>query len=91
MSRRGRRGRAKRVKHEPALRAAPSVVPALDPVRIAVLAMEGLGLASMRASFTGNEVEVAVPDEMTAAIFQAAIAETARTRATDRLIRIVID
>jgi hypothetical protein len=32
-----------------------------------------------------------VPDAVTAAIFEAAIAETARSRATDRLIRIVID
>jgi hypothetical protein len=61
-----------------------------DPVRIAVLAMDGLGRASMRASFTGTEVRVAVPDAETAAIFEAALAETARSRSTDRLIRIVI-
>ena len=62
-----------------------------DPVRVAILAMERLGRASMRACFTGAEVCVAVPDAATAAIFEAAIAETARSRATDRLIRIVID
>ena len=44
----------------------------------------------MRASFTGTEVRVAVPDAETAAIFEAALAETARSRSTDRLIRIVI-
>jgi hypothetical protein len=62
-----------------------------DPVLVAVLAMERFGRASMRACFTGAEVCVAVPDAATAAIFEAAIAETARSRATDRLIRIVID
>ncbi len=62
-----------------------------DPVRIAVLAIESLGRASMRASFTGIEVRVAVPDDATAAIFRAALTETARTRPTDRLVRVVVD
>jgi len=62
-----------------------------DPVRIAVLAMESLGRASMRASFTGVEVEVTVPDDATAAIFRAALAETIRNRPTDRLVRVVVD
>ena len=90
-----RRSRERRFKQAPPARslAEPLVapVPALDPVRIAVLAMESLGRASMRASFTGTEVRVTVPDAATAAIFEAAIAETMRSRATDRLIRIVID
>jgi hypothetical protein len=94
--RRFRRGREKRFKT--ALPLAPSLaeplvapVPAPDPVRLAVLAMESLGRASLRASFTGTEVRVTVPDAATAAIFEAAIAETMRSRSTDRLIRIVID
>jgi hypothetical protein len=62
-----------------------------DPVRIAVLAMESLGRASMRASFTGTEVKVAVPDAATAAIFRAALSETTRNRPTDRLVRVVVD
>jgi hypothetical protein len=62
-----------------------------DPVRIAVLAMENLGRASMRASFTGVEVRVAVPDDATAAIFRAALSETTRTRPTDRMVRVVVD
>jgi hypothetical protein len=62
-----------------------------DPVKIAVLAMESLGRASMRASFTGIAVEVAVPDDATAAIFRAALSETVRTRPTDRLVRVVVD
>lgn len=62
-----------------------------DPVRIAVLAMESLGRASMRASFTGVEVKVAVPDDTTAAIFRAALSETVRNRPTDKLVRVVVD
>jgi hypothetical protein len=62
-----------------------------DPVRIAVLAMETVGRASMRASFTGIEVKVAVPDDATAAIFRAALSETVRNRPTDRLVRVVVD
>ena len=36
-------------------------------------------------------VGVAAPDEATAAVFRAALALTARRRATDQLIRIVVD
>ena len=95
ISRRTRRSREKRARRDltPA-RALPSPMPEQttgpDTVRIAVLAMERLGRASLRASFTGTEVRVAVPDAATAAIFEAAIAETSRSRATDRLIRIVV-
>ena len=95
LGRRVRRGREKRFKPAVTLDrvstpSLPSVAPEPDPVSVAVLAMEGLGRASMRASFTGTEVQVAVPDARTAAIFQAAIAETAQRRWTDRLIRIVV-
>ena len=93
--RRTRRAREKRGRRDlPAMRPMAASVtqaePAPDPVRLAVLAMESLGRASMRASLTGTEVRVAVPDAATAAIFQAAIEETSRSRATDRLIRIVV-
>jgi hypothetical protein len=69
----------------------PSASAQPDPVKIAVLAMESLGRASMRASFTGIEVKVAVPDDATAAIFRAALSETTRTRPTDKLVRVVVD
>jgi hypothetical protein len=62
-----------------------------DPVKIAVLATESLGRASMRAWFTGIEVEVAVPDDATAAIFRAALSETVRNRPIERLVRVVVD
>jgi hypothetical protein len=52
--------------------------------------MEGVGRALMRASFTGTEVQVAVPDALTAAVFEAALIGTAHRRRTDRLIRMVI-
>jgi hypothetical protein len=96
VSRRIRRGREKRLKHDfppmrPVAEPMPPTESAPDLVRIAVMAMEGLGRASLRAAFTGKEVLVGVPDASTAAIFRAAISETARTRSTDRLIRIVID
>ena len=45
----------------------------------------------MRASFTGIEVKIAVPDHATAAIFRAALSETVRSRPTDRLVRVVVD
>jgi len=93
-SRRLRRRREKRSRAGwlagPAV-AVPIAAPALDPVRIAVLAMEAVGRASMRASFTGTEVKVAVPDDATAAIIRAALAETTRTRPTDRLVRVIVD
>jgi hypothetical protein len=95
-SRRFRRSREKRFKKGALLarslaEAPPPAPSAPDPVRLAVLVMESLARASMRASFTGTEVRVTVPDAATAAIFAAAVAETARSRSTDRLIRIVID
>jgi hypothetical protein len=93
--RRLRRRREKRSRRDffpelPSFQPAPrSAQP--DPVQIAVLAMESVGRASMRACFTGTEVKVSVPDDATAAILRAALSETARSRATDKLIRIVVD
>lgn len=93
-SRRLRRRREKRARPAwfPGRAVVASLQPAQpDPVKIAVLAMESLGRASMRASFTGVEVKVAVPDDATAAIFRAALSETVRNRPTDRLVRVVVD
>jgi hypothetical protein len=94
-SRRLRRNREKRARNSwlPAmagLNEAPTPAQP-DPVKIAVLAMESLGRASMRAAFTGVEVKVAVPDDATAAIFRAALSETARNRSTDQLVRVMVD
>jgi len=70
--------------------AQPEMAAGPDAVRLAVLAMEDLGRASLRASFSGRPVEVHAPDEATAEIFRAALAQTARTRVTDRLIRVTV-
>ena len=94
--RRSRRSREKRYRAE-VLPLSPQAAESVgdgsapDPVHMAVLAMETLGPASMRASCTGTAVEVLAPDASVAAIFRAVLAETSRWRATDRLIRIVVE
>jgi hypothetical protein len=62
-----------------------------DPVTLAIFAIDRVGPAAVRACASGVEVCVAAPDEATAEVFRAALAETARRRGTDRLIRIVVD
>ena len=62
-----------------------------DPVLLAIFAIDRVGPAAVRACASGVEVCVAAPDEATAAVFRAALAETARRRGTDRLIRIVVN
>jgi len=62
-----------------------------DPVSVAIFAIDRVGPAAVRACASGVEVCVAAPDEATAAILRTALAETARRRGTDRLIRIVVD
>lgn len=62
-----------------------------DPVLLAIFAIDRVGPAAVRACACGLEVRVAAPDEATAAVLRAALAQTARRRATDQLIRIVVD
>ena len=62
-----------------------------DPVSLAVLAIDRVGPAAVRACASGVEVRVAAPDEATARVLRQALAQTARRRDTDRLIRIVVD
>jgi hypothetical protein len=62
-----------------------------DLVSLAVLAIDRLGPAAVRACASGVAVCVQAPDEATAAVFRAALDETAQRRFTDRLIRIVVD
>ena len=61
-----------------------------DPVLLAVLAIDRVGPATVRACASGAAVCVKAPDEATAAVFRAALDQTARRRHTDRLIRIVV-
>jgi len=63
----------------------------LDPVLLAVLAIDRVGPAAVRACASGVEVRVSAPDEATARVLRAALTQTARRRNTDRLIRIVVD
>ena len=58
-----------------------------DPVLLAIFAIDRDGPAAVRACASGVEVRVTAPDEATAAVFRAALAETARRRGTDRLMR----
>ena len=62
-----------------------------DPVSLAVLAIDRIGPATVRACASGVEVRVTAPDEATATVLRAALAQTARRRRTDRLIRIIVD
>lgn len=72
-------------------RALQPTIMAPDPVSLAIFAIDRVGPAAVRACASGIEVSITVPDEATAAVFRAALAETARRRGTDRLIRIVVD
>jgi hypothetical protein len=70
---------------------ARKVIQTPDPVLLAVLAIDRVGPAAVRACASGVEVRVAAPDEATARVLRAALAQTALRRGTDRLIRIVVD
>jgi hypothetical protein len=63
----------------------------IDPVELTVIALNILAPALSRATTTGKKVTVTVPDERTGEIFRAALVQSQQTRATDRLIDIVID
>jgi hypothetical protein len=88
-----RRPRLARLRNMPLLhRFVPRPITAApDPVSLAIFAIDCVGPAAVRACASGVEVCVAAPDEATAEVFRAALAETARRRETDRLIRIVVD
>jgi len=70
---------------------AQTAAPGPDLVTIATLAIDHVGPATVRAVASGVQVCVTVPDEATAAIFRAALADTARRRTTDWLVRIIVD
>ena len=71
--------------------AARPASPGPDPVMIATLAIDHVGPATVRAVANGVEVCITAPDEATAAVFRAALTDTARRRSTDRLVRIIVD
>jgi hypothetical protein len=65
-------------------------VPQIDPVELTVLAVNRLGLATLRSSTSGKIATVAVPDARTAEIFRAALAQMQKSRRTDRLVDVVV-
>ncbi len=65
--------------------------PAPDLVALTVLAVNRLGPATLRTVSIGKPLTVTVPDARIGEIFRAALAETQKTRLTDRLIEIVVD
>jgi hypothetical protein len=60
----------------------------IDPVALTIMAINQLGPATFRTVSLGRAVIVTVPDLATRDIFRAALIETQKARATDRLIRI---
>jgi hypothetical protein len=72
----------------PAPQIAP--IPQVDPVALTVLAVNRLGLATLRSSTSGKVATVSVPDARTAEIFRAALREMEKSRRTDRLVDVVV-
>lgn len=72
----------------PTPQAAP--IPQVDPVALTVLAVNRLGLATLRSSTSGKVATVSVPDMHTAEIFRAALREMEKSRRTDRLVDVVV-
>jgi hypothetical protein len=72
----------------PAPQVAP--IPHVDPVALTVLAVNRLGLATLRSSTSGKVATVSVPDARTAEIFRAALREMEKNRRTDRLVDVVV-
>lgn len=62
----------------------------VDPVSLTMLAVNRLGPATIRTATNGRALTVAVADERIARIFRAALGEMQKTRATDRLIDVVV-
>jgi hypothetical protein len=58
---------------------------------VSTLAIDHIGPATVQAVPNSVEVYVTAPDEATAAVFRAALADTARRRFTDCLGRIIFD
>ena len=86
---------ATKPRRKPYLRLVPPPValpqpPQLDPVELTVMAVNRLGLATLRTSTSGKVSTVAVPDARTAEIFRAALQQMQKSRRTDRLIDVVV-
>lgn len=76
--------------HRARHRVTPTPVPTIDPVALTMLAVNRLGLATLRTATSGKALTVSVPDARTADIFRAALDEMQKTRLTDRLVAVVV-
>ena len=61
-----------------------------DKAALVAMALIRLSPACARVAVTGLPHTITVPDAHTAEVFRAAIAESAKQRASDRLVRIVV-
>lgn len=61
-----------------------------DKAALVALALMRLSPACARVAVTGLPHTITVPDAYTAEVFRAAIVESAKQRASDRLVRIVV-
>lgn len=61
-----------------------------DPAELIALALMRLSPACARVAVTGLPHTITVPDAYTAEVFRAAIAKSAKERASDRLVKIVV-
>lgn len=61
-----------------------------DQAALVAMALIRLSPACARVAVTGLPHTVTVPDAHTAEVFRAAIAQSAKTRASDHLVRIVV-
>lgn len=59
-------------------------------VELVTLALERLSPACMRTAITGVPQTVTAPDAHAAEVFRAAIAASAKSRASDRLVKVVV-
>jgi hypothetical protein len=89
---RGRTARANLIgSGAPASAPPPASALAIDPVALTVLAVNRLAPATLRTVAIGKPLTVTVPNARIGEIFRAALAETQKTRLTDRLIAIAVD
>jgi hypothetical protein len=65
--------------------------PAVDLVALTVLAVNRLAPATLRSATYGKALKVVVSDQLTGAVFRAALEQMRLQRSTDRLIEVVVE
>jgi hypothetical protein len=64
---------------------------AIDLVALTVMAVNRLAPATLRSATYGKAHKVVVSDELTGAVFRAALEQMRLQRSTDRLIEVVVE